>query len=202
MRGFDDKALILFPKLESYEHRPANYKFQFNQAVSKLIQYLDEIGMVPHAFYTDDVARSINIPGVQWVNTLGFQDKYFASKHCQGMSNFMNIPMIEYEDIYNAVIAKDPWQDNMSEVETFNMLLRHETKALSKIIPMYKVVIHFMVKGNPKYKVTSKPADGKIRIIISAGTFIPTVYMSGNEENACDVLGKPYANRALDVWEV
>ena len=53
---------------------------------------------------------------------------------------------------------------------------------------------------NVPYKATSKTGDGKIRIHVSANTFIPTVYMSGQEENPIDVLGVGYANRGLDVW--
>ena len=201
MRGFDNKALILFPKIENYNSKGGTYKYQFKKAVSNLIKYLTSIGMEPHVFYTDDVAREIRMPEFVWVSTLGTADKFFISKHCDGCSDAMTVqPYVNYEDIYNEVLAKDPGSLDMSEDERFEMVLRHSAKAAAKIIPMYKVVIHFMVPKRTQYKVTSKPGDGKIRINVNANTFSPKVYMGGVEENACDLLGVNYANRSLDVW--
>ena len=57
-----------------------------------------------------------------------------------------------------------------------------------------------MIPNNTQYKVTSKTGDGKIRIHVSANTFIPTVYMGGQEESPIDILGVGYANRGLDMW--
>ena len=202
MRGFDNKALILFPKLENYEYKAGMYKYQFKKAVENLCMYLKTIGMEPHVFFTDDVAREINNPDFVWVSTLSRADRFFISKYCVGTSSALNTTMLEFEDIYNEVTAKDPGNVNMSVDERFEMVLRHDAKAATKIIPTYKVVAHFVIKGKSKYKVTAKQGDGKIRISVNANNFLPTVYMSGNEEDACDVLASPYANRCLDGWEV
>lgn len=202
MKGFDNKALVLFPKMENYEFKGAAYKYQFKTAVDKLCKYLKSIGMEPHVFYTDDVGREINHKDFKWVSTLSKADRFFVSKYCDGTSGALTTPMIEYDDIYNEVTAKDPGTVDMSVEERFEMVLRHDLKAANKLIPTYKVVCHFLIKGKSKYKVTSKQGDGKIRVNINANNFMPTVYMGGNEENACDLLGVPYANRCLELWEV
>ena len=201
MQGFDTKALILFPKFESYDGKGYKYKYQFKTAVSNLLDYLDHVGIEPHVFYTDDVAREMYDPRFKYVSTLSTADKFFAAKHCIGMSECNNTSMIEYPDIYNAITAKDPGSLDMSVSARFDMVIRHCNKAASKIIPMYNIVIHFMMPNNTQYKVTSKPGDGKIRIQVSANTFVPTVYMGGQEENPIDILGIPFANRSLDNWE-
>lgn len=200
MQGFDNKALILFPKIENYESKPSNYKYQFKKAVTNLINYLKSIDIEPHVFYTDDVARTLHLPEVVYVSTLGVADRFFISKHCEGCSTAMQTGMLTYDDIYNNVLAKDPGSLNMTESERFEMVLNHSAKAAAKIIPTYKIVIHFMVPKKAQYKATSKPGDGKIRINISANTFSPKVFIGGNEEDACDLLGVPYANRSLDTW--
>ena len=202
MRGFDTKALILFPKFDTYENKSTAYKYELRRSVESLIKYLKSIDMEPHVFYTDDIARSLNLADVQYVSTLSRADRFFASKHCVGMTDAMSKQMIEYEDVYNEITAKDPGSLDMSEDERFELILRHNSKAASKIIPTYKVVIHFIARNKSQYKVTTKPNDGKIRINVSSNTFVPTVILSGNEENACDVLGTPYANRSLSLWEV
>lgn len=200
MRGFDTKALILFPKLENYENKPSNYKFQLKMAVNNLLKYLESMDIEPHVFYTDDVARALSLPNVTYVSTLNVSDKFFISKHCEGCSTAMKTPMVMFDDIYNEVLAKDPGSLDMTESERFEMVLNHSAKAAAKIIPTYKIVIHFMVPKKAQYKVTSKPGDGKIRINVSANTLSPKVYIGGKEEDACDLLGVPYANRSLDVW--
>ena len=202
MKGFDTKALILFPKWENYSGKPSEYKFHFKKAVENLTAYLKTVDIEPHVFYTDDVARSINNRDFVWVSTLGKADRYFISKNCDECGNALTLPMLEYEDVYNNILAKDPGSLDMSQSERFEMVLRHASKAASVIIPQYKIVVHFMVNKRSQYKVTSKPNDGRIRINVNAATFLPTVYISGHEEDACDLLGVNYANRCLDVWEV
>ena len=199
MLGFDDKALILFPKEESWEFKDYGYKYQFKQALANLCRYLKSINIQPYAFYTDDVARDLGNPNIMWVSTLSKADRFFVKNHC-GLDNVMSIPMVEYDEVYNEVTLKDPGDVDMSEDERFSMVIRHDIAAAKKIIPKYKIVVHFYVKNNAKYTVTSKQGDGRIRINVSAGNFMPTVYMSGNQEDPCDVLGVPFANRCLSLW--
>jgi hypothetical protein len=202
MRGFDTKALILFPKWENYNSKGGNYKYQFKKAVSNLIMYLQSMNIEPHVFYTDDVARELRNPEFVWVSTLSKTDRFFIKNHCDACSDALSLPMIEFDKIYNTVLAKDPGSLDMTENERFEMVLRHASKAAASIIPQYSIVIHFMFQNRQQYKVSSKPGDGKIRINVSANTFSPKVYIGGSEEDACDLLAVPYANRCLDVWEV
>lgn len=202
MKGFDTKALLLFPKLENYENKNPAYKYQFKKAVSNLVKYLQSQEIEPHVFYTDDVARELSLPEFKWVNPLGPADSYFIYKHCDNTEHAMDESMISYPDITNEVLAKDPGSVDMSEMDRFEMVLRHISKTTAKIIPTYKIVAHFIVPSKAQYRVTSKPNDGKIRINVNAQNLVPKVFISGQEENACNLLGVPYANRCLDVWEV
>lgn len=200
MKGFDDKALILFPAYSHYEMKSSTYKYQFKTAVQNLITYLKSVDIEPHVFYVDDIARELAFPEFKYVSTFGTSDKYFISKNVAGCSNALTLPMITFDDIYNEVLAKDPGSSDESVEARFETVLNHSSKAAAKIIPKYKIVVHFLLPNKSQYRVTSKPCDGKIRINVNANTFSPTVYLSGMEENACDLLNVPYANRSLDVW--
>lgn len=202
MKGFDTKALILFPKIENYQNKNSLYKYQFKQAVDKLVTYLKTQNIEPQAFYTDDVAREIAHPDFKWVMPLTIADRFFINKHCVNTDLAMSDDMVTFDEIADAVLAKDPGSLDMSESERFEMVLRHISKTTAKIIPQYKIVVHFVIPNKAQYKVSSKPGDGKIRIIVSANTLSPKVYVSGSEEDACDLLGVPYGNRCLNVWEV
>lgn len=199
MKGFDDKALLLFPKEENWTNKPYEYKYQFRKAVNNICEYLKGIGIQPYAFYTDDVARDIAHPDIKWVSTLSRADRFFISRHCD-MNEAMS-DMVCYEDIYNAITAKDPGSLDMTEEERFDMVLRHDAVAAKKIIPKYKIVIHFMVKSKSKYTVSSKQGDGKIRVTINASNFIPEVKLSGNMEDPGDIFNLPYGNRCVADWD-
>lgn len=201
MQGFDTKALILFPTIDLVENRSSQYMWQLRRSVGNLLNYLNSMNIEPHVFYTDDVARTLAFDDFKYVSTLSKADRFFISKHCDGCSNAMTLPMLEYDEVYNSILANDPWSSDMDELAQFEMIIRHANKAASKLIPTYKIVVHFMFPKRAQYKVVSKPGDGKIRINVSANTFVPTVYMSGSEENACDLLGVPYANRSMVNWD-
>jgi len=202
MQGFDNKALILFPAIDLIENRSSQYMWQLRRSVSNLLSYLKSMNIEAHVFYTDDVARMLDCPDFKYVSTLSKADRFFISNHCDGCSAAMSTPMLEYDEVYNSILANDPWSPDMNEDAQFEMVLRHSNKAASKIIPTYKIVVHFAFPKRAQYKVVSKPGDGKIRINISANTFVPIVLMGGCEDNACDLLGVPYANRSLVNWEV
>ncbi|MCM1219022.1 MAG: hypothetical protein NC548_31455 [Lachnospiraceae bacterium] len=201
MKGFDTKALILFPFLENYNSKNYNYKYQFGLAVNHLVNYLETKSIESHVLYTDDVARILNNGKFIWVSSLSRADSFFASRNCEGMQDALTKPSVFFEDIYNDITLKDPGSQDMKTDERFEMVVRHMNKAVAKIVPAYNIVIHFRFKNKQQYKVASKAGDGKIRINIDANTFIPTCYMGGIEMNACDLLDIPYGNRALDLWE-
>lgn len=202
MQGFSDKALILFPPYELYIDRDSRYKMQFRQAVWKLCAYLRMQGIIPHVFYTDDVAREVNHPDFTWVSTLSKADRFFASRNCRAMQDALTRSTVLFDDVYNEITAKDPGEPNMSVEERFEMVLRHNSKAAAKIIPLYDIVVHVRFKSKQQYRVASKAGDKKIRIVVDANTFLPTCYIGGMEVDACDLLQVPYGNRCLDVWEI
>lgn len=202
MKGFDTKALILFPKMESYNLRDVNYKYEFKRAVTNLCNYLAQMGIAPHAFYTDDVARELNTGDFQYVSTLGRSDRFFVHKYCQGMSDAMNSNHISFDSIVDKYIDADVDVVNMSTEERFELVLTRNAKAVKDIIKTYKLVIHFKRQGNAQYTVTSKQGDGRILIEVNSSNFIPTVYMSGVQVHPIDILAVPYANKPLNTWEV
>lgn len=200
MRGFDDKALLLFPGLLYYQNKPGMYHYTFKMAFKNMCDYLESVGMEPHLLYSDDVARILNNGRCKYVQTLSTADRFFTSKYCDGMSDALTGEFIEFPEIYNEITAKDPGSLNMTIEERFEMVLRHAGKAAAKIIPTYKVVVHFLLTNRAQYRVTSKPGDGKIRITVNASNFSVKTLIGGVEENPIDLLNIPYACKSVDKW--
>ena len=203
MRGFDNKALILFPPKENVDSKGSVYMYRLKLAINNLMKYLASVGISPHMFYTDDVARSIMLDQeIVWVSTIGEADRFFCSRYCDGMSDAMTRKMLGDEKLFNDIIAKAPGSPKMGVEERFELVLQHSMKAAKELIKKYKIVIDFRFPNRDQYKVQSKQGDGKIRIFVSTQTLVPHAELSGNVENICDLLCIPCASRSLDQWEV
>lgn len=201
MKGFADRALLLFPKLESYEQRSYEYKNNFKLALTNLLDYLLSRGIEPHVLYTDDVARELYCPSMHYVSTLGPGDLFFASVHCMDMGDARKIETIKFPSAYEVALKKCTSDQEATVEERFNDMVRRADLATKEIIKEYKIICHFIRRGNPAYKIKSKPRDMRILLEIDATTFLPCAYLSGNTPNLCGLLGVPYGNRSLLVWK-
>ncbi len=200
MKGFDDKALILFPKSESYDQRSNEYKANFRLAVGNLVDYLLKQNITPHVFYTDDVAHEVFLPSMKYVSPLGPGDLFFAAQNCVGLSDARRQDLIRYPDAYAVSEKRVPVISRDTVEERFSDVLSRTSIAEREIIKQYHIVCHFIRRGNPAYKLVSKSGDGRIILEIDAITFLPTAYMSGYQPNLCNLLNVPYGNRSLLVW--
>lgn len=202
MRGFTDKALVLLPDYSIYDEKPEGWKCKLNKAIDNLLAYLESVDIAPHFLYTDDVARIYRRKVKTWVSSLSKADLFFTSRYCENMETAMKTPMIEFNELYQEIARKDMVDAHASEVERFNMIMRHNNAANKEIFMMYKVIFVFTKKSKRTWVVPSKEGDGLIRVYIDLDTFTPTCSMSGSVIDMCDALGVDYANRALNVWEV
>lgn len=202
MKGFTDKALIVFPKMEAYEFKSDEYKYHVRKAVMNLTAYFKEVGIEPHFFYTDDIARALLIPGITYVSTLNISDRYFVSQNCDGMANAMDKSIIQYPDIYAKYSVDDPDLNTLSVQQRFNLVMLHNNKAAVDIAHEYKIIIHFVKSRENQYTFKSKEQDGRILIEINMDKLTPVAYMSGMRVSPIDLFNRPYANRPLHVWEV
>lgn len=203
MIGFDDKALVVYPKVDIYETKNIQYRSQFQIATNHLLEFLRAKFYTPHLLITDDMAKALPQMDIKWVATLPPGDLFFLSRNCDYCGNLMSVDSIPLpEKIEKAINKKYPITSDLTTEERFDIVCKREKMAAQAIIPEYKVVFYFYKKGYTNYKVTSKPDDGKIRVLIDANTFVPTVYLSGVEQDPIDLLGSNFANRSILNWEV
>lgn len=202
MKGFADKALIVFPKFETYEFKNDEYKYHVRKAVMNLLTYFKEVGIQSHFFYTDDIARALLIPGITYVSTLNISDRYFVSQNCDGMSNAMDKSIIQYPEVYAKYSIDDPDLNTLSVQQRFNLVMVHNNKAAMDIAQDYKILVHFVKPRETQYNFKSKNQDGRIYIEVNMDRLTPAAYISGTQVSPIDIFNRPYANRAMHVWEV
>lgn len=202
MLGFADKALILLPKQQTYETRNATYKYDFLQSVKNIIKYLQMYDIQPYGLYTDDIMRDIRPEGVELLSILSMSDSYFAATNCDGMHDALTIKKWDQQDVIDKANLDAENIQDMSVEERFNLLLKHEKKVAKAFIASFKIVFIYNYSNKHNYIATSKPGDERIRVYVDANTFVPQVYMSGTEINACDILNLSCGSRAISKWEL
>ena len=202
MFQFSDKALILFPKESIYDSRYDNYKYNFNVSVSNLLTYFALIGVTPYGIYTDDLMRKLRPEGVQLINILSVSDTYFAYKYCDNMSDALTIP--KWDDVKAlAKITADSANDTeLSPMDRFDKILKHEKKASQVFIKSYKLVVIFNFPNKNNYKAISKPNDENIRLYANASTFEVEAFISGTKVPATDLLGFSSGNFPMYMWDL
>lgn len=201
MHNFTDRALILFPKLDTYNAKTANAKYRMHLAYQQLDKFLAAHHIEPHAFYTDDVAHEMRSE-LKWVSALGPADNFFISKKCVGLTDALSREHIAFPDIIDSVVSYDIDYASLTDEMRFELVLKHAKKAISKIIPQYKLIIHFVKRNNAQYKVTKRTGDGRVVMEIDVDNFVPTIYMSGMEVNPTEFLQVPYGNLPVYSWKV
>lgn len=202
MYGFASEALVLFPKYEFLQSADYRIKANLRVATEKMMKYLRSKSINPVAFVTDDIARLYSDLHFEWASTLSTGDLYFMSKNVDMASNVMQLHPRTFPDIYEKSEIKYPYPENASIEERFDLMCQRDAKSAKAIIPQYKVVVHFYQRGAVNYSVASKPGDGRIRIIVDVKNFMCTPYLSGQEEDAIDLLGASFVNRSVLLWEV
>lgn len=202
MYGFTDKVLLLFPKYDDYDAKPYGWKLKFANGLENLHKYLHTQGMDVHAFYTDDVARKHSSIIDRWLNPLSRADSYFASKHCNGMGEYMSLNMEQYPELYAEIARADMVDKDASEIDRFNMIIRHVNAATKEIMKGYKVIIHIQKRSRQQYHPKSKAGDGKLLVNVDCDSMTSTCLMSGTEADIVDVFDLSCANRAMYLWEV
>lgn len=200
MYGFAQEALCIFPAYSVYAEATATRRAEMRIAVEQMNKYLRSKGITPKALVTDDLAREFYSIGWEWLSTLSMGDLYFFSRNGDMAAGIMDWNMDMRNDIYKITEEKFPYTPNMSIEDRFATMVERDKKAAKMIIPDFKIVVNFYYRGAVVHKVTTRPDDGRIRIIVDLKTLHVTPYLGGMQEEAIDLLGADYASRAITNW--
>ena len=165
-----------------------------------MVQYLSSLGIKAHAFYTDDVAHEMREP-MLWVSTLAPADNFFVSRKCDMLGEALSSEHIRFPEIYESIIAKSEVPPNITDEARLEFVIKHSSKAVSKILPKYKLIVHFVKRNNAQYKVLTKPGDGRVVINIDADSFTPTIFMSGSPVEPVSFLERADGNLPVYNWK-
>lgn len=199
MRGFTREALLLFPKLESYEYRSEIYKLQMKRATKVICDYLVKQDIEPRCFATDEVGPGLVPDSCRLIQTLSVGDLFWAQKNCKDIYPVRDGVM--YDDLYAKALTKFPMKPGLSVEQRFEDVLKREEFVCKALIKEYKLIVFFRQGNNPSYKLTSKPNDAKIIMFIDNSNFRAKCYMGGIEMDNLNILGFNSANRPVFEWE-
>lgn len=193
MRGFADRALILFSDPSYYNEALGSYKNNYRRAVQNLLTYLESIGVEHDCLLTDQLAVQFNLPNTRWIATAVPEDLFF-------MRNYCNIPNQESTPLPDALATKlrtkYPVERGLSPEDRFAIVAKRTRMAERNLIDSYKFVVVF---GNT-FRVRTKESDGRAVFSVNDKRFYTRMELSGAEVPISDFLQIPYGNLSLCDW--
>jgi len=195
MRGFTDRALILFSDLDEYLDRSDVYRQSYRKAVDNLVTYLKSAGISHDCLLTDRLACVFSFPHPRWIATGTREDMFF-------MHNFCDVPKHDAvplkEELAAKVRKKFPIKRGLEPKERFDIVAKRVAMAERDIIASYNFVIVF----GTAYSVKSKPNDGRAVLRINDRHFYTSMELSGSSVPINDFMQIPYANISLSEWGI
>lgn len=199
MRGFTDKALILLPKVESWELKGDNYIYNFKQAIRNILAYCRKFDMAPYCLSSDETANHLGLHGVLYDMSSTYGDKFFLESKC-GYRPVTTVS--DHPEIYKKAIKRYPVIEGVSDEEYLTDLQKRDRYITKKIIDDYKFVVFFNTPNNPSFSVKSREEDGRIVVMVNSNNFTCKCYISGNEIPCEDLLQEQTCNRPLCDWSI
>lgn len=201
IKGFTNKALVIYPLPDDYFGRGRSYEGHLNTAARKLRDYLRMCGISYDCFATDDIARNTKESPDRWVLTLGSGDMHFVSTNCEGMDLDFS-QGVKYPDMYKESLQKYPNVKGASIDNRFESILKRDAMVRRKILKDYKLVFIFNQPKSPAMRITPKADSGVLNILIDNTNFLAQCYMSDMSVSPVDILGIPNGNAPAYEWEV
>lgn len=200
MNGFTDKALILFPTLESWENESQRYKTQFNWALHNILKYMEDIDVTLYYFYTDDYAR-LNMSTGEYIQTLDTTERFFCMNNVEYMSDIMSKTKNYDEELHKKLCSKTMLQMDMDESMQFEIVEQHDKKMCSHYIKDFKAVIEFATDKKSRYNLSTKRIQpGHLHLVVLPGTFIVKAYFGPTEEDIVTLLQRKDASLPVSEW--
>jgi hypothetical protein len=199
MRGFTDKCLLLFPRIDTYRDKVNSYYRNMANTANKLIKYFRENEIDTYAFTTDDVAILTNMNGIKWINPLIKEDAFFVKNNCRNMNtDFPNCT--EYADALDKAKRSIPVAKGQAIEERFDDVIKRVRIATTEIIAYHNLIAHIHTTGQSAYRVTPKEGDKRCLLNIHNGNFTIKAFMGGLPQDPVLLLQRPYANQPVFLW--
>jgi len=198
MRGFTDKALILFPKAESMTDYTLAHKYKFDKCVQNIVALLKENGITPCCLSNDEVAVTYNV-AEEWWSTDTPEDRFFYAHNCEGVC-VPPMQITEDEELITAARKAYRIPKDLEDIQKrFDLALKRTKYIEKKLIRDCKLIFYFKVHGNPSYTVSSLEEDGRIIAYITPATLTCKTFLSSREVSNTDMFGDT-ANKPVYEW--
>lgn len=177
MKGFCTEAVCILPKPESLTKRGEGYLRELKSAIYNLRDFLAENEIEMKCFATDEVALSLNLENIKYLQLLTPEDRNYLK--VMKVTNAYTQGQDVDNRVYEEVRRKFKVKPGMSQEERFAIIEKRERLAGKLVAANEKLVIDISTKNNRPYIVDSKKGDQRMLFRVNNEDFILSATMSG-----------------------
>lgn len=201
MQGFTDKALIICPKIATYDSRNLDYQIKLLDSIKSLIRYFKSRGIQPYCIYTDELSHELPID-VKWASPVNRGDAFFIKNNVDGFDSTKE-PEFFATDKIDTIANKFKVERGMSVEDRFEILLKREVRGVKVLMEEFKIIAAFHHPNNPSFKmIQSEENDGRLIITVDHVAFLAEAMMSGMQIEITSITQLESAKQPLYNWEV
>lgn len=201
MKGFAERAIIIFPKPESVVNKHSSHMERLRSTIKNLTLYFTAQGIQLYHLSTDELALRMNMPGIKHMSNVTQGDNLFIKTNCPGFES-----LVQGEEFHavsqREAVKRYPINKDMDLETRFNTILKREKYMAKEILSNERIIINLALNRNQTYKVPAS-VEGESRVIIKPNqvTNQVEIELGGIYIPPIDILNFNGATRPIHLWE-
>lgn len=201
MQGFCESGILILPEINTVNGEDKQYASLLFKGLENVVKYFANIGIQLECPSIMEFAPSVQIDGIQWINTLTPEDTFFAE---EAFKRKRRPNEKDIDDFYYVKArTKFPAQKGLSGDDRVELIDKREKFITNSYIEDKELVLLFENPRLSRYKVKSKEDDGRIVITVNPNTFVMSAKMSSEDVLIEELLeGYKWAKMPVSDWRL
>lgn len=179
MRGFTDKALIVCPKIATYDARNLDYQVKLLDSIKNFVAHLRNCGIKPYFIFTDELSHELPVPDMHWVSPLTAGDVFFIKNNVDGFDTAKE-PEYLFTSQIEDIAKKFKIERGLEREVRFEQVLKREVRGVKVLMENFNCIAVFHHPRNPSFKIPqSVEGDGKLIITVDHVAFLAQGMLGG-----------------------
>lgn len=202
MKGFADKALLLFPRFKNYNAKTPSDQSQFNLSVDKMIKYLLKNDIQPYVFNTDNLVDIVPMEGAKILDVVLPEDKMILEEYFLGGKKVTSGEPMSRD---KAAKQRNKFKAKIGSTkeEKLDIFLKRNKFITKEYFKDFNIIVTWEDTKQRYYHVTSKKEDDTILITVSRINYSVSAELGGSYiDDPISLFNYVGARQPLTLWEV
>lgn len=202
MRGFTDKALIICPKVATYDARNLDYQIKLLDSIKNFVAHIKKFDIQPYFLFTDELSHELPVPDMKWVSPLTPGDIFFIKNNVEGFGKTQE-PEYLFQNEIEKIAKKFPIERGTEKEVRFEQVLKREVRGVKVLMENFNCIAVFHHPRNPSFKIPqSLEGDGRLIVTVDHVAFLAEAMLGGVQAPIHAVLQHESANTPMFRWVI